>query len=277
MGIPTVSPVSDYLNAVKDESTAAATYATTDATTKNEVAAFTKNAASITSADGLLKNYSALQVVLGAYGLSSISGETALIKDLLTQDPTSSKSLAKSSGNATWLAFADAFSTWGANGGSSATSPFTSDLISSITSQFEQSQYENNTANSNSGIGNALYFTRKMGNVTSIAGLMSDPTLMKVVETTLGYDPDQFGALDYDQQVRILTKKVDLSKISTPDQIQKYAEQYLAMLQINPQTPSKDATMMDLFGGSPDSNSILQLFGSSSSSPPFSSQYSGLF
>ncbi|MBO1324747.1 DUF1217 domain-containing protein [Acetobacter sp. TBRC 12305] len=278
MSISTVSPVSQYVSAVKDETSAAATYAITDATTKSEVATFTKDAASITSADGLLKNYSALQVVLGAYGLSSISGETALIKDLLTQDPTSSKSLAKSSGNATWLAFADAFSTWGENGGSSSTSPFTSDLISSITSQFEETQYENNTANTDSGLGNALYFTRKMGSVTSIAGLMSDPTLLKVVETTLGYDPDQFGALDYSQQTRILTSKVDLSKLSTPDEIQKYAEKYLAMLQINPQTPEKDATMMDLFGGSSDDSSIVQLFGgSSSSSSSFSSSYSSLF
>ncbi|WP_415509365.1 DUF1217 domain-containing protein [Acetobacter sp.] len=269
--------MSQYLTAVKDESAAATTYATTDATTKREVAAFETAAPSITSADGLLKNYSALQVVLGAYGLSSISGETALIKDLLTQDPTSSKSLAKSSGNATWLAFADAFSTWGANGGSASATPFTSDLISSITSQFEESQYENNTSNTDTGVGNALYFTRKMGSVTSLAGLMSDPVLLKVVETTLGYDPDQFGALDYDQQVRIMKSKVDLSKISTPDQIQKYAERYLAMLQINPQTPDKAATMMDLFGGSSDDSSILQLFGSSSSSSSFSSPYSGLF
>ncbi|WP_220790220.1 DUF1217 domain-containing protein [Gluconacetobacter takamatsuzukensis] len=126
MAISSVSPVTQYLTAVKDEDTAAATYAQTDATTKREIAEFQKDAPSITSASQLLKNYSALQVVLGAYGLSSIAGETAVIRDLLTQDPTSSTSLAAKSGNATWMAFADAFKVWGQNGGESTTSPFTS-------------------------------------------------------------------------------------------------------------------------------------------------------
>ncbi|RFD21544.1 DUF1217 domain-containing protein [Komagataeibacter melaceti] len=275
MSISNISPVSTYLTAVKDESTAATNYAKMDATTGREVSSFEKDAASITSADGLLKNYSALQVVLGAYGLGSISGETALVKDLLTQDPTSSKSLAKSSGNATWLAFADAFSTWGENGGTASATPFTSDTISSIVSKFEETQYEDDTANQDNGVGNALYFTRTMTSDTTLSKIMSDSTLLKVVETVSGYDPDEFGALDYDQQVSMLTKKVDLSKFSTSAGIQKYAEQYLAMLQINPQTPDKPTTMLDLFGGDNSDEGIIALFDTNGSSS--SSLYSGLF
>ncbi|MFT8775043.1 MAG: DUF1217 domain-containing protein [Gluconacetobacter liquefaciens] len=580
MSISSVSPIATYVSAIKNETTAAETYAKVDSTTKREVAAFEKDAASITSADGLLKNYSALQVVLGAYGLSSLSGQTAVIKDLLTQDPTSSTSLAKSSGNAAWLAFADAFKTWGQNKGSSTVSPFltdaTSDVLSttytatktlsvssilpsasatgqtyttapvttydansdahqvalkwtqdssnplswtvsaydadgnatidtnayqvvfnedgtlasatdmstgeavstddtgtialpislsivqsdgtsiqqsinldlgtpggksgvtmapvspyttstaspsqivsltssaassttltlpSITlgttsgtnqtyvtapfdpneatddangtsaanrttlsvkwvqdtsspstwqayiidpygtqvtsttfttsfdntgnvmqvngqyshdipalqakvngvtytvnvqppklstssltqdstltsdstvastvtgvnintavSQFELTQYENSDDMQDNGVGNALYFTRKMTGVTTLAQLMSDPTLLKVAETVAGYDPSTFGTLDYDQQVRMLKDKVDFSKLSTPQQIQQYAERYLAMLQINPQTPDKPATMMDLYGGGSSAEGIAALFGVNTSS-----------
>ncbi|MFT8885271.1 MAG: hypothetical protein ABF946_03565, partial [Acetobacter papayae] len=85
MAISTVSPITSYLVAQKDETTAAQNYAKTDSVTANEVATFEKDAGSITTVDGLLKNYSVLQVVLGAYGLSSLSGQTAIIKDLLTQ------------------------------------------------------------------------------------------------------------------------------------------------------------------------------------------------
>ncbi|MFW7269480.1 DUF1217 domain-containing protein [Gluconacetobacter sp. Hr-1-5] len=579
MSISSVSPIATYISAIKNETTAAETYAKTDSTTKREVAEFEKDAASITSADGLLKNYSVLQVVLGAYGLSSLSGQTAVIKDLLTQDPTSSTSLAKSSGNATWLAFADAFKTWGQNKGTSTVSPFltdaTSDVLSttytatktisvsailpsasatgqtyttapvttydansdahqvalkwtqdssnplswtvsaydadgnatvdtnayqvvfnkdgtlasatdtstgkavatndagtvalpitldilqsdgtttqqsvdldlgapggtsgvtmapessftstastsqvvsltssadssttltlpSITlgttsgtnqtyvtapfdpneasddangtsaanrttlsvkwvqdtsspstwqayiidpygtqvtsttfttafdstgnvmqvngqyshdipalqakvngvtytvnvqppnlstspltqdstltsdstvastvtgvnintavSQFELSQYENSDDMQNNGVGNALYFTRKMSGVTTLAQLMSDSTLLKVAETVAGYDPSTFGTLDYDEQVRLLKDKVDFSKLSTPKQIQQYAERYLAMLQVNPQTPDKPVTMMDLYGGGSSAEGIAALFGVNTSS-----------
>ncbi|NVN09874.1 DUF1217 domain-containing protein [Nguyenibacter vanlangensis] len=276
MAITNVSPVTTYITAVKDEETAAENYAKMDGTTSREVTTFKEQAASITSADGLLKNYSVLQVVLGAYGLGSISGETAVIKDLLTQDPTSASSLAKKSDNATWLAFADAFQTWGQNKGSASATPFTSDMINSIVSQFEESQYENSTANQDDGIGNALYFTRKMSGVTSLPQLMSDPTLLKVVETVSGYDPDQFGALSYDQQVSMLKNKVDLTKLSTPKEIQQYAEQYLALLQINPQTPDTPATMMDLFGGDTGDQGIVALFGVGGSSSSPGDLYSGL-
>ncbi|MBB2167718.1 DUF1217 domain-containing protein [Gluconacetobacter aggeris] len=592
MSISNASPISTYISAIKNEATASATYAKTDATTKQEVAKFEKDAASITSVDGLLKDYSVLQVVLGAYGLSSLSNATAIIKDLLTQDPTSSKSLAKSSNNAAWLAFADAFKMWGQNKGTSSVSPFAPDATSAVisqtysatktisvnatlpaadatgqtyttapvttydsqsnahqvalkwtqdssnprtwtvnaydadgnatidtnayqvvfnqdgslasatdmstgkavtsggagstvslpitlnitpsgstgtthqsisldlgtlggtggvtmassstsstisksqvasltspsgsstsltlpsitlgtlsgtnqtyvtapfdpnetsddangvaaanratlsvkwvqdsaspstwqayiidpygaqvtsttfttsfdsagnllkvngqyshtipalqakmngvtytvdvqppnlststpsqdstlttdskvtntvtkvnmndvVSQFELSQYENNNDFQDNGVGNALYFTRKMSSVTTLAQLMSDPILLKVAETVSGYDPSTFGTLDYNQQVRMLKSKVDFTKLRTPKQIQQYAERYLAMLQITPQTPDKPATMMDLYGGDSSKAGIAALFGvNTSSSSSSGNLYSGMF
>ena len=65
MSISGISPVSQYLTALKNEDTAASTYAQTDVTTKQTVAAFEESAATITTASQLLKNYSTLQVVLG--------------------------------------------------------------------------------------------------------------------------------------------------------------------------------------------------------------------
>ncbi|GBR09787.1 DUF1217 domain-containing protein [Asaia siamensis] len=582
MAITNVSPVASYLSAIKDESLAASNYAKTDIVTKQAVAAFEKKASGITSADALLKDYSSLQIVLGAFGMSQYSNATALIKDLLTQDPTSSTSLARTSQNATWLAFADAFAVWGKNKGSSSqttfingsgstalsttytptntltmaatlpsanakgqsytspsvtayddlsaphqvalkwlqsssdplswsvsaydadgnalvaanafqvtfnsdgtlasatntltgktiaasasgglslpitlndaegsgqsvsvaigtvgtasgvamagnsyqtsstseavslqnvnssittltmpsatlgtlggtgqtyvTAPFdpaqstndannislgrtylsvkwaqdpsspdswnayiidpygsnvSSTLISvgfddsgnllqvngqyshdiptlkatvngvqyavsiqppqlstssqpaqtvlttdstvkstvngvsvdQIVSDYEKQQFETNDDNTDNGVGNALYFTRKMASVTSINQLMSDSTLLKVVETVSGYDPSTFGALDYNQQLRMLTSKVDFTKLKTPAQIQKYAEQYLTMLQINPQPVDTPSNMLDLFGGDTSKQGILALFDDNSSSSS-ATVYSALF
>ncbi|MFH7811817.1 MULTISPECIES: DUF1217 domain-containing protein [Acetobacter] len=234
---------------------------------------FENAAGSITTASALLSNTAVLGVVSGAFGIDASSNETTLMNTLLTQDPSSSTSLASASGNASWQSFATDFKVWGANGGSVSATPFTSDKIQSIVESYQMRQYENSSAVSDNGVGNALYFTRTMSSITSLSQLMSDPILLTVAETVSGYDPDQFGALDYDQQVRLLSKKVDFSKLSTPKQIQQYAEQYLAMLQINPQTPDTPASMLDLFGGSSDDD-ILSLFGGDDSSGDL---YSSLF
>lgn len=276
-----LSPVTQYLTAEKDESTTAANYAKTDATTAREVSEFEKKAATITTSDQLMGDYSSNEVVLGAYNLSSLSNEKALEKDLLTQDPTSSTALAKTSSNATWAKFADAFQAMGSGHGTAAASPFTSTMIASTVSSFEMSRYESSDDLQNNGVGNALYFTRTMeaGGIKTISQLMSDPTLLKVAEVVSGYDPDQFGALDYDQQTRILSKKVDMTKFSSPSGIQKYAEQYLALIQVNPSyldNDTSDNTMIDLFGGN-DDNNILSLFGDSSTDSSESEMVSELF
>ncbi|MBV1836262.1 DUF1217 domain-containing protein [Acetobacter estunensis] len=272
-----LSPVSTYLASMKDEDQSAAIYAKTNGTIANYVTSFENDAVNITSASALMKNYKAMSVVLGAYGLSSIQNETALVKDLLTQDPTSSTSVAAKSGNSAWLAFAKAFSAWNETSSSStATSPFAdSSTVETLAAKYEETQYESSLedSDSTSGVGNALYFTRTMTSSMTLNDIMSDSSLLKVVETVSGYNPTQFGALDYDEQKRLLSKKVDLSDFSTPAKVQKYAEQYLTMLQITPQTTDKPATLLSLYGADGSGSSVLSLFGVSSSTSLVSALY----
>nr|WP_230873318.1 DUF1217 domain-containing protein [Bombella sp. ESL0378] len=269
MGLSGISPVAQFLTARKDEVQAAANNIKGDNEAKRMVADFQQKASSITTTDALMKNYSVNQVVLGAYNLSSLSGQQAVERKLLTQDPTSSSSLARTSQNASWLAFADAFASLGAGKGTAEATPFTSDLIASTVSSYEQRRYETSDALKQNGVGDALYFTRRMqsGQVKTLNDVMSDATLLRVVEVVSGYDPDQFGVLDFDQQQRILSKKVDMSTFSKPDSVQRYAEQYLAQIQMHPDYNSDDkpASMIDLFGGDDGGDGILALFGGSDS------------
>lgn len=280
MGVSGISPVAQFISAQKDETTAAQKYIKTNSTAQREIATFQKNAPKITSAQQLMKDYASNQVVLGAYNLSSIINQPALENKLLTQDPSSNSSLAKSSGNASWFAFADAFSTFGAGKGTAAATPFVSESVNLTTSAYQVQQYEQSDSLKKTGVGDALYFARTMqsGKIKTVDNLMSDKTLLKVAEVVNGYEPDQFGALDFSQQQRIMKNKVDLSKLSTPDQINRYAEQYLAQLQIHPDynKPDKPASMMDLFGGDGDGGSVLSLFGGSSDDD-YGSQIASLF
>ncbi|GBR08386.1 DUF1217 domain-containing protein [Acetobacter oeni] len=280
-----LSPVSTYLADESNETKAAETYAKTDSTVSNYVKSFEETAPGITSADALLKNYKALTVVLGAYGLSSLASETALVKDLLTQDPTSSTSVAKKSDNATWLKFAEAFSAWNevsTSSSSSSTSPFADPTaLESTVSNYEQQAYETSLESSDSttgtvsGVGNALYFTRSMTTSMTLDDIMSDSKLLTVVETVSGFNPTQFGALNYDEQKQLLSKAVNLTDFSSTKKIQQYAERYLATLQYAPQTVTKTNTLLSLYGADGSTNSTLSLFGITSSSTSLISQLFG--
>lgn len=98
--------------------------------------------------------------------------------------------------------------------------------VGSIVSSFETGSYEAAQDTQYPGMGDALYYTRTMGSVTSIDQLMSNSKLLAVVTTSLGMS-SYFGGLDYDQQVSILTKQVNLKTFTSSAGIQRTAEQYL--------------------------------------------------
>lgn len=233
-----------YLSIVKDEQSDVAQFAKSDASTRLAVSKFTAAAPSITSPAGLLQNYSALQVVLGAFGMGGDISETGILKDLMTQDPSSSTSLVKEDPSASYQRFASALSNW-------STPPFQSTTtVASVVNQYETTQFEASEGKQIPGMDKALYFTRTIGAVTSINQVMSDPTLMSVVTTALGL-PSAFGELDYTQQQNILTQKLNLSQFKTTGGIQSFAEKYLAMNQANqPVTlPTGMASLFSSTGG----------------------------
>ncbi len=98
--------------------------------------------------------------------------------------------------------------------------------VKSIVSSYETDAYETQMGTEYPGMDNALYYTRTMGSITSITDLMANAKLLSVVTNALGMG-SYFGALDYDQQVSLLTQKVNLKTMTSPAGIQQTAEQYL--------------------------------------------------
>ena len=257
IGLP---PIPTYLSIVKDEPTAAAKAEAGDATTKAAVARFEASAGAIKTPQELLSNYPALTVVLGAFGLSSAIGETAVLKDLLTQNPSASTSLAAKSANPLWIRFADAMSGW-----SSGSTPLSaSGSVTTIANQYIENQFEAKQGQATPGMQQALYFTRTIGSDKgNLNALMSDPSQLDVVETVLGFDPSQFGALQFSQQQAILKKDVNFSAFSNKASIQRYAEQFLAIDEINPPSTTASYSVGSLFGGADGSDSLLEAIGQS--------------
>ncbi len=248
-----------YLATIKNETATAAKVEKGSPTVEATVTHFTKVAADIKTPQALLNDYRSLTVVLGALGMSSMIGQTAVLKKLMTQDPTSPTSLAKTSDNAAWQNFAKLMSGWTAK-----TTPLSSaTAVAKFASEFTTSSYEASQNNQYPGMGNALYFTRAATSITSINALMSDSTLLKVVETNLGLNPDQFGALDFDQQKSILTKDVNLKNFATSTGVQRQAEQYLALMGENGTTAAAPSGVLSLFASTSDDDSLMGIIGAS--------------
>ncbi len=220
-----LSPITLYTTYAAHETTKAAANLKTDPQASALVAYFRKVAPSLTTPAALLKDTKALTVVLGAFNLSGSINDTAILKDLLTQNPASKTSLVHSLGSAKYQLFANALSNW-------KTPPFaTSSAVSQIVSAYSTNVFEQSANTQASGLANALYFTREASSLKSVAAIQSDTNLLAVVVTGLGLPLDNFEELGFDQQTALLTSKLHLTKLQSPAYVKQTAEQYLVSQQ----------------------------------------------
>jgi hypothetical protein len=251
-----------YLQDVKNETALADKFAQTDTTTKMNIDRFEAAAPTLTTYAAFAKNYQAMSTVLGAYDLSDDIGYPALVKQLATQDPTSSSSTAQKLGNTNALAFAKAMNQYTSN-------PFASSTtMDSVVSAYKVNSFEKGQDSQVPGMSDALEFTRQASQVTSVAQLMSNSSMLKVAVAKTGLDWTTYGNMDYNQQVALITKTIKLSDLQNSTKVQQMAENFLVQSGQDPTatgaTTASATTISDLLGGS-STNSVLALFGGSSS------------
>lgn len=214
-----------------------------DGSDNNDIAYFKSVASTLTTPDALLKNYRALTFVATAYGLGSEVDQTAILRKLMTQDPTSTSSLAQQLSDNNYRNFANALSQW-------TPPPFsTPAAVDAVVAGFQQHSFQAEIGADSVPLREASYFTSNAQGLTKLSQLMSDPALLDVVTTALGI-PAAFKGLDYDQQVAILAPRVDMTQFATAAGVGKFVDKYLAMDQLNQVTSGAAADpMLALFGG----------------------------
>jgi len=259
-GLP---PLQSYLTYGANEAKYANAAAAGNAQETGLISYFQNNAGSITSPSALLGNYKALTVVLGAFGLSGSINDTALLKQLMTQDPTSKTSLAQRLGNAKYLSFANALSNW-------KPPPFaTASGVSSVLTAYKTNQFETSAGQQTPGLQNALYFKRTAGSITTLTQLQSDSNLLAVAVTGLGLPLTDFEELSFTQQTAMLKNKLNMADFKKPSYVQHLAELYLVQQQLNaPLTPAAPAvgSELSLFpdsGTSTNGNGVLTILDAS--------------
>jgi hypothetical protein len=237
-GLP---PLQSYLTYGANEAKYANAAAAANGQETSLINYFQKHAGGITSPSALLGNYKALTIVLGAFGLSGSINDTALLKQLMTQDPTSKTSLAQKLGNAKYLSFANALSNWNPP-------PFaTVSGVASVVTAYKTNQFEASAGQQTPGLQNALYFKRTAGSITTLTQLQSDASLLAVAVTGIGLPLTDFQELSFDQQTAMLTSKLKIGDLQKPGYIQHLSELYLVQQQLNaPLTPAAPAPGSEL-------------------------------
>ncbi len=186
--------------------------------TSKDVADFRARAAKVTSAEDMLKDYKLMKFALTAYGLESELGKTAVLRKLLTEDPASDKSFANRMVDPRYKQFAQDMAKWDP--------PALSDpeMLAKVEKNYITNAFE--IAESANGLRASLYFKRKAEGVTSVANIIGDKVMMEVVRGALNLG-DKFSMLDYDQQKRILTQRLNMEDFQNPKKVDQMAQRYL--------------------------------------------------
>src|SRR5260370_29210980 len=160
-------PVVDYSLATKNQVQYLAQFQKT-AKYAQSVSYYQNNIGKVTSVDALLKDRKLLTVALSAYQLESQIDNTGIIRKLLTQDPTSKKSLAQQLIDPRYLRFAQAFSALHADAGASLQNP---NNINTILAGYQTNEYDKWIANNNgdSSVRHALYFEQTIQDTVAIS------------------------------------------------------------------------------------------------------------
>ena len=218
-----VSPVTALQTAQATETAGVAATAK-QADVQTAMAAFTKAVDSATSVTQALNNPAVLNVLLTANGMSDQIGNTALAVNVLTSNLNDSNSLANVLTDSRWQTLAQTYNL-NANGLKALQSP---SVIASITQGYAQMTWENAQDAQTPGISNALAFIQQAGTITNVDQILSNQTLLNVVETALDI-PQQIAFQDLGAQEQAITSKLDVSQLKDPAFVQRFADQYLIM------------------------------------------------
>lgn len=193
---------------------------------------FENNIGKATSAQQLIDNPRLFNYALAAFGLSDRVNEKGLLKKVLEQGVANSHALANTLNNTDIYAFAKTFDF--GDKGSSVTSSSTT--VKNVVNAYIENALETAQGQQNPGVQLALYFQSHASSIKSVYNILSDRSLLTVVQTALGISP--LTALEpVDTQAKTLISRLSLSDFQDPAKVQKFVERFAANYDANNNSP----------------------------------------
>jgi hypothetical protein len=185
--------------------------------------AFTQAVSSATSVDQLLSNPAFMNVFLTANSMSDQIGFTALAKQALTSNLSDPNSLANKLTDTRWKTVDKTYNLSSPGALASLKSPAT---IASITNAYATATWEANEDKVTPGLSNALAFKAQASTITTIDGVLGNPTVRNVVTTTLGI-PQQIAFQTIGAQEKAISSRLDVTQFQNPAFVETFAQRYL--------------------------------------------------
>jgi hypothetical protein len=160
-------PIVDYSLAVKNQANLMAQFQKWPSYAQS-VTYYRDNISKVTSVDDLLNNRKLLTVALSAFQLEGSIDQKGILKKLLTQDPTDSKSLAQQLLDPRYKQFAQAFAGLRSDGGTSVQSPTS---INTVLAGYQANEYAKWVSNNYNDptIRQALFFQQTVQDTIDIS------------------------------------------------------------------------------------------------------------
>lgn len=191
--------------------------------TAREIAYFKANIGKIKTVDDFLGNTRIFNFAMQAYGLKDMAYAKAFLKKALNEGVGSTNAFAMKLSDTRFREFVSAFN-FAANGASTTTSTV---VTQGTVDKYTESVLEEQAGNQSEGLRLALNFKAKIGNISSLYGVLGNAALYQVVRTTLGL-PQALSAIDIDKQVKIIGEKFNLTDMKDPKKLDTFMNRFLA-------------------------------------------------
>jgi len=169
-----------------------------------------------------LRDPKVLAVLMPAMGMPDAASQPGLVQRALLSDPTDPKGLLSKLTDTRWKEVATTLDL--ANKGLDALKDpaMQTKLLDALASGNWRTTQDDTAA----GVSDALYFEEKASSAKDVYAILGDPVLRRVVTGALGL-PDELALQSVEAQGRTVTKRLKLSKLQDPKEVQKLAERYV--------------------------------------------------
>lgn len=210
-------------------------------TAAREVKYFKENIQKIKSVDEFVGDRRIFAFAMQAMGLGDMTYAKAFMAKVLNEGVDDPRSFANSLSDSRYKEFAETFNfkAFGA-----ATTSFDA-AQSGVVDKYLQQTLEQQEGDKNDGVRLALYFQRKAPEVNSFLGILADKALSTVVRTALGL-PDALGASDLDKQIEVMSKRMSIEDLKSPEGLSKFLERFTSLWDVTHDTSTASSSGVGL-------------------------------
>jgi len=212
----------------------------------SEIAYYKEQMQRITSVDELLADSRLVNVMLKSRAIDPASVTTKDLKKMFASDLSDPKSFVntQTNKNLTELVASFNFDVKGKMTESASvlgTVQQRGDVMETVNKYVRQTM-EEEQGNSNEGVRLALYFSRKANDVTSAYDILGDNALSQFFTTTFSLST-YFSNMEVTAQADMVSKYIDLKKLSDPKYVQSLVQRFTAMYDTKNSSASASAAL----------------------------------